>query len=280
MPLKIFQESKNEIRHIIGIAAGKGGVGKSSITVNLALALKQKGFSVGILDADIYGPSLKKMLPPDVMPSKNADKMLPALSMGVKIISMAYFRSENEASAVRAPIANSFIQQFLSNVFWGQLDYLLIDFPPGTGDVQLTIAQKANLSSSLIVTTPQEVALIDVRKAMNFFDQVKIPILGIVENMSFYLSQTGEKIHFFGKGGGKRLSRETGIPFLSEVPLDPYICACQDSGTSLFQKKEAELAASYYLMLADSVVEHSEALFMQRKEAISPFELLWKEIKE
>ena len=245
MPLKLFSEkekapsSLSKIKKVIAIAAGKGGVGKSTIAVNLALALKKEGFKVGLLDADVYGPSVKKMLPEGLLPCQSEEdpsRITPGLSLGIPFISVAHFKGEKEASLVRAPIANGVIQQFLHQVNWGDLDFLLIDFPPGTGDIQLTIAQQAGLSGALVVTTPQEVALLDVRKAIQLFLQLNIPILGIVENMSYLsIPHSEEKVYPFGKGGGERLAKEFGVPLFGEIPLDAELCRCGDEGKSLFQ---------------------------------------------
>lgn len=232
MPLPIYPSfSEKSIKKVVAVAAGKGGVGKSSVTVNLARALQKKGNKVGILDADVYGPSLRKMLPEDVLPQQMGEMLIPAVCQGIKLISMAYFRKNNEAAAVRAPIANGIINQFLK-VQWDDLDYLLIDFPPGTGDVQLTLCQQAKIDGAILVTTPQEVALLDVRKAFHLFEQVQVPVIGIVENMSFYLAN-GEKDYIFGKGGGKRFAAETGVPLLGEIPLDPALSLSADQGVSL-----------------------------------------------
>jgi len=242
MPLKMFEKKPIlpllKIGSVIGIAAGKGGVGKSSTTANIAYALKKAGHSVGILDADIYGPSIRQMMPEDTLPKQMGELIEPAVCQGIKIISMAYFRKEKEACAVRAPIANGVIGQFIKNINWGPLDYLLIDFPPGTGDIQLTICQNANLTGALIVTTPQQVALIDVRRAIDLFTQMHIPILGIVENMSYYQQQDKEKVYLFGQGGGRQLADEMGMPFLGEIPIDPLICECGDRGKSLYDIEE------------------------------------------
>lgn len=241
MPIPMFKKEQttdplSTIQYVIAIAAGKGGVGKSTVTVNLALALKRQGYAVGVLDADIYGPSIRRMLPEEDLPTQRGAFFTPAVCKGIKLMSMSYFRRENEAAAVRAPIANGLITQFLKNVDWGSLDFLLIDFPPGTGDIQLTLAQQANLAGAVMVATPQEVALMDVRKAMNLFDQVKVPILGVVENMSYYPHPvTGEPIYLFGKGGGERLAQEGGVPFLGDVPVDPQISRCGDEGLSIFE---------------------------------------------
>lgn len=232
MPLPMLPSTtEKQIKNVLAIAAGKGGVGKSSVTVNLARALHKQGARVGILDADVYGPSLRKMLPEDRLPKQEGDIILPALCQGIKVISMAYFRKDNEAAAVRAPIANGIINQFLK-VQWGPLDYLLIDFPPGTGDVQLTLCQQAKIDGALLVTTPQEVALLDVRKAMHLFEQVQVPLLGIVENMSYFLAN-GIKNYIFGQGGGKRFASETALPLLGEIPLDPLLSEAGDKGIAL-----------------------------------------------
>jgi ATP-binding protein involved in chromosome partitioning len=285
MSLKMYQPhevtSQSKKMQVIGIAAGKGGVGKSSVTVNLALALRQLNYSVGILDADIYGPSIRKMLPEDQLPSQIDQRISPAICSGIKMISMAYFRKDDEASVVRAPIANGVITQFIKQVNWGDLDFLLIDFPPGTGDVQLTLAQQANLIGAVMVTTPQEVALLDVRKAMNMFDQVKIPILGIVENMSYYHHiKTDEKIFIFGQGGGEKLARDSGVPFLGSIPIDPELCQSGDLGRSIFAMPSMVNSPSpqTFLNLAEQVTLHIAELKTVLKDYKSHFELIWKEM--
>lgn len=284
MPLKMFEEKKmaplQQITHILAVAAGKGGVGKSTVAVNLGLALKNKGYTVGIMDVDIYGPSVRKMLPEDRLPAQKGETLIPALCQGIKMISMAYFRKENEAAVVRAPIANKIVTQFIKNVEWGQLDYLLIDFPPGTGDVQLTLCQQANLTGAIMVTTPQEVAVLDVRKAMHLFDQVNIPLVGIVENMSyFHHLPSNQKIYLFGKGGGERLARESGVPFLGSIPVDPEICRCGDAGESLFAKTLSlgTEGAKAFLELTEQVTAQANLLKSLGKEGLKHFELIWKE---
>lgn len=285
MPLPIYPEASSqpisEIKNIIAIAAGKGGVGKSSVTVNLALALQKLQFRVGIMDTDIYGPSIRKMLPEDRMPIQKGNLIIPAKCSGIQMISMAYFRKENESSSVRAPIANGIVTQFIKNVAWGPLDYLLIDFPPGTGDIQLTLSQQANLSGALMVTTPQEVATIDVRKAMHLFNQVKIPIIGVVENMSYYYhSSTKEMLYLFGKGGGERLALETGVPFLESIPIDPAICKSSDQGRSIFAEEniEARHVSERFIALAHQVIKHLKAIKEQSNGCLNNFELVWKEM--
>ncbi len=228
---------------IIAIAAGKGGVGKSTITINLALALALQGAQVGILDADVYGPSVRRMLPEQTLPAQKGPTLMPAMCSGIRVISLAFFGKENHATAVRAPIANQLIHQFITQVEWGPLDYLLIDFPPGTGDIQMSLCQKANLSGAIMVTTPQEVALMDVRKAMHLFEQVQVPILGIVENMSYYVQPSGAKAYPFGKDGGRRLAEEFAVPLLEQVPLDPLVSECGDLGRSIFDYPSVASAA-------------------------------------
>lgn len=239
MPLPIAQSpSENKQKktyRILGIAAGKGGVGKSTVTVNLALSLQERGFNVGIFDADIYGPSIRKMLPELQLPQRSGDQILPAQCYGIKTISMAFFRPEAEAAAVRAPIANGIISQFIQGVNWGDLDYLLIDFPPGTGDIQLTLTQQLQIDGAILVTTPQEVAMLDVRKAASHFQQVSVPLLGIIENMSYYKqSPDAAPLYLFGQGGGKVLADSWGIPLLGSIPIDPAVSYRGDRGFSLF----------------------------------------------
>lgn len=282
MPLPLFsgQSSRPSKTHVtVAIAAGKGGVGKSSIAVNLGLALQAQGLQIGIMDADIYGPSIRKMLPEEDPPCQQGSVIQPAICKGIKMISMAYFRRKNEAIAVRAPIANGLISHFINNVEWGNLDILLIDFPPGTGDVQLTLSQQADIIGALMVTTPQEIALLDVRKSISLFEQLKVPIIGIVENMSYYQpSPNDEPIHLFGQGGGLRLASESGAPFLGKIPLDPFLCTCGDRGDSLFaedpQAKKSITRA--FQQLAKQVVEQIHLLKAIKKEGIGSFELTWK----
>jgi ATP-binding protein involved in chromosome partitioning len=250
-------------KNVIAIAAGKGGVGKSTVTVNLARALQAAGRAVGILDADIYGPSLRRMLPEDRLPAQADQHLLPADCAGIRLISMAFFRKDHEAAAVRAPIANSLIQQFLTQIQWGPLDDLLIDFPPGTGDIQLTLCQKAQLSGAIMVTTPQEVALMDVRKAMHLFAQVKVPILGIVENMSYFLDAASGQMHaLFGRGGGERLASEMGVRFLGQIPVAPAISQSGDEGTSLLTMKspDAQMASKAFAALAQQIMHEISTL--------------------
>ncbi|MBA3602717.1 MAG: Mrp/NBP35 family ATP-binding protein [Parachlamydiaceae bacterium] len=287
MPIPMYSSKENKpqlpksnIKNVVAIAAGKGGVGKSTVAVNLALALQSLGQRVGIFDADIYGPSVRKMLPEERPPSQQGDQLIPAICHGgIRMMSMAYFRTEKEAAAVRAPVATGIIKQFIQTVVWGDLDYLLIDFPPGTGDIQLTLSQQAHLLGALMVTTPQEVALLDVRKAMHLFEQVQVPIVGIVENMSYYQpAPTAEKVYLFGRSGGRKLAQATGVPFLGEVPIDPEICRCGDSGGSLIANQNATQGAQAFIALAKGFMEEVDVLKKLSEDTLQNFELTWREM--
>ncbi|MBA3236943.1 MAG: Mrp/NBP35 family ATP-binding protein [Parachlamydiaceae bacterium] len=275
-------QDKGQVKHVIAVAAGKGGVGKSTVAVNLALALQSQGKKVGIFDADIYGPSVRKMLPEEHPPSQQGNQIIPAICYGgVRMMSMAYFRKDKEAAVIRAPIANGIIMQFIQNTAWGNLDYLLIDFPPGTGDIQLTLSQHANLLGALMVTTPQEIAVMDVRKAIDLFEKVHLPIIGIVENMSYYKDlTTGQKLHLFGKGGGRKLAKASGVPFLGEIPIDAEICLRGDSGEPLIVKdiRDTSDGAFAFLEFSKNFIQEVEALKNSTEGSLQNFVLTWKEI--
>ncbi|HSX11868.1 MAG TPA: P-loop NTPase [Rhabdochlamydiaceae bacterium] len=244
-----------KIKNTIAVAAGKGGVGKSTVAVNLALALKQQGSRVGLLDADVYGPSIVHMLSKGIWPAQDPqdpNRILPGLSLGLKYISTAHFRNEQEGALVRAPIANSIISQFLHQVNWEELDYLIIDFPPGTGDIQLTLLQQATLSGAIVVTTPQEISLLDVRKCMQLFQKLQVPLLGVIENMSFFVNPVTQEKHFpFSSGGGKRLAEEFGIPLLGQLPIDELLSRSADLGESIFSAPNT--IASTFMGLAQEI---------------------------
>lgn len=239
MPLKMYgqnpiEDPLKEVKHVIGILGGKGGVGKSTVTVNLALALKALGRRVGILDADIYGPSTRHLLGGGELPTEREGQIYPAKARGIELISVAFFRKGEEASIVRAPIANQIIRQFLEKIQWGALDDLLLDFPPGTGDIQITLMQRAGIDGCVAVTTPQELALLDVRKSIQMCHQMGVPILGVIENMSYFLHQN-ERYALFGEGGGKLLADESQVPLLGQIPIDPKLSEVGDEGGSLFE---------------------------------------------
>ncbi|MEH6588894.1 MAG: iron-sulfur cluster carrier protein ApbC [Halioglobus sp.] len=227
--------SMNEIKHIVAVASGKGGVGKSTIAVNLALALKSQGKKVGLLDADIYGPSQQLMLgiADDVKPEQQGGQfLLPVPAHGLKTMSMGYLVTERTPMVWRGPMAGGALTQMLEQTLWGELDYLIIDMPPGTGDIQLTLSQKATVAGAVIVTTPQDIALLDAQKGIEMFSKVGIPILGVVENMAVHIcSQCNHAEHIFGESGGERICRDYGVPLLASLPLALSIREQADSGT-------------------------------------------------
>jgi ATP-binding protein involved in chromosome partitioning len=223
-----------DIRHIIAIASGKGGVGKSTTAVNLALALSTLGAKVGLLDADIYGPSQQLMLgvAEDVRPDQqDGQYLLPVPAHGLKTMSMGYLVSDRTPMVWRGPMAGGALAQMLEQTLWGELDYLIIDMPPGTGDIQLTLSQKASVAGAVIVTTPQDIALQDAKKGIEMFRKVEVPILGVIENMALHIcSQCGHVEHIFGEKGGERIAREYGVPLLASLPLAMSIREQTDSG--------------------------------------------------
>lgn len=252
-----------QAQSVIAVASGKGGVGKSTVCASLAVALRQAGYAVGILDADLYGPTMAHLLPETEPAQLREGRLHPAICSGVRLLSMAHFRPEWRSVALRAPMANGILSQFLQQVDWGKLDYLLIDFPPGTGDIQLTLCQAAAISAALIVTTPQEVALLDVRRTCHLFGEVKLPLLGVVENMS-YLEVAGSRLTPYGSGGGERIAAEFGAPLLAQIPLDPDLCArCESREVGSWSQEGSqplfrELAAAVAERLASSARQRIE----------------------
>ena len=219
------------VKHIIAVASGKGGVGKSTVSTNLAVALAQTGAKVGVMDADIYGPNIPMMMGVPDQPEKEGDKIKPAEAHGVKIMSMGFFVPEDTAVVWRGPMVHTAIQQFFRDVLWGELDYLLTDLPPGTGDAQLSLSQIVPLTGVVTVTTPQEVALYDVRKGMMMFKKVNVPLLGVIENMSFFVcGHCGERTDIFSFAGGERAAKKFDVPFLGRIPLAPAIREGGDAG--------------------------------------------------
>jgi len=220
------------IRRVVAVASGKGGVGKSTISVNLACGLKHLGATVGLLDCDIYGPSIPLMMGVHQKPTiSDAEKMVPPSGYGVKLMSMGFLLDGDQPVIWRGPMIMKTIQQFITAVEWGELDYLLVDLPPGTGDAQLSLCQTVPLDGGVIVTTPQEASLGVVRKGIAMFQKVNVPILGIVENMSYYITPSGERVEIFGHGGGQIEAKRQGVPFLGEVPIFVEIREGGDSGT-------------------------------------------------
>jgi ATP-binding protein involved in chromosome partitioning len=226
------------VKNTIAVASGKGGVGKSTVAVNLAVALAKDGAKVGLIDADVYGPSIPLMFglteKPKVYQSENSVKMLPLEKYGVKLMSIGLLVDENSPVIWRGPMASGAVKQFMSDVDWGELDYLIFDLPPGTGDIQLTLVQTIPLTGAVVVTTPQEVSLIDARKAFKMFERVNVPVLGVVENMSYFIAQdTGKKYDIFGIGGGSKMSEQYNAFFLGGIPIDPRVREGGDKGVPI-----------------------------------------------
>jgi ATP-binding protein involved in chromosome partitioning len=243
------------VKNVIAVASGKGGVGKSTVSVNLAVALAQSGASVGLLDADITGPNIPQMLGVEGQPTASPDnRITPLQRHGVKVISIQFFVPEGQPIVWRGPLVGGAIQQFLRDVDWGELDYLVVDLPPGTSDAQLTLAQAVPIGGAVLVSTPQEVALSDVEKAHAMFKRVGVPVLGIVENMSsFVCPHCGEAIEIFGRGGGEAFARRHGIEFLGQVPLDVTVRQGGDVGVPAVAQREPGPAAEALAALAHTV---------------------------
>jgi ATP-binding protein involved in chromosome partitioning len=240
------------VRHVIAVASGKGGVGKSTVAANLALALHARGARVGLMDADIYGPSVPMMFGLGTVDQTKTP--FPIEKFGVQLMSMGFLVDPAQAVIWRGPKVAQAVSSFLGQVPWGSLDYLLIDLPPGTGDAQLTLSQSAPLTGAIIVTQPQNVSLIDARKGVAMFQEVKVPVLGIIENMSYFVGDDGKRYEIFRSGGGRTLAAEIGVPFLAELPLDPAVSTCGDAGEPIVRKHPANLVSLAYLTLADIVI--------------------------
>lgn len=220
------------VKNVLAVASGKGGVGKSTVAVNLALALRESGARVGLMDADVYGPSLPLLTGVTGRPNTRDKKILPHSGYGLKLMSMGFFVDESSPVIWRGPMVHGLVRQFLTDVEWGELDYLVVDMPPGTGDAALTLTQQAPLAGAVIVTTANDLSLIDARKGLSMFEKVSVPVLGIVENMSYFVPPDlpDRKYWIFGKGGGARVAKELGVDFLGEIPIDPRVVEGGDIG--------------------------------------------------
>jgi ATP-binding protein involved in chromosome partitioning len=247
------------IRHLIAVGSGKGGVGKTTVSVNLAIALSKLGYRTGLLDADVYGPNVPLMLGVSKQPYAVENRIVPLEKEGLKLMSMGFLNPGDKPLIWRGPMLHSVIGQFLRGTEWGELDFLVIDLPPGTGDVQLSLIQTAPLTGAIVVTTPSDVSLEDARKAVNMFRQVRVEILGLVENMSYLIApQSGERIDVFGTGGGKRTAGAMDVHFLGELPLNPEIRIGGDTGDAVAWRGEQYPAAEPFYTMAREAARRAE----------------------
>ncbi len=255
------------VSHVIAVGSGKGGVGKSTVASNLALALARAGARVGLMDADVYGPNLPLMLGVTATPQSENGKIVPVPAHGIRLISMGFFLKEDEPVIWRGPMLHGVMKQFLGDVDWGTLDYLVIDLPPGTGDVQLTLSQVIPLSGAVIVTTPQDVALLDARKAIAMFKKVNVPILGIIENMSgFVCPHCNERTEVFGSGGGQKTAERLGVPLFGSIPLDPKLMRASDSGQPLLVTAPDSPLAQVFIDVARAVAARVSVVAFERAQ--------------
>jgi ATP-binding protein involved in chromosome partitioning len=263
------------VTNIIAVSSGKGGVGKTTIAVNLAIALAREGYSVGLLDADVYGPSVPKMFNaeeyrPEVKRENNADRIIPMYKYGVKVLSTGFFIDPAEAVIWRGPMASNFLKQLITQGDWGTLDYLLVDLPPGTSDIHLTLVQEVPVTGAIVITTPQDVALADAIKGISMFrsDKINVPVLGLVENMAWFTPAElpSSKYFIFGKEGGKKLAEKMDVPLLGQIPLVQSICEGSDKGTPA--ALEDSVSGIAFMELAGKVVENVEKRNKEQKPTI------------
>lgn len=255
------------VRNIVAIASGKGGVGKSTVAVNLAIALAQEGARTGLLDADIYGPNIPMMMGAARLGPPVNNRIIPTEAYGVKLMSIGFLVPPDQPIVWRGPMLHNALRQFLNDVDWGELDYLIVDMPPGTGDVQLSLAQSTPLSGGVIVTTPQNVALADARKGLAAFQKLDVPVLGIIENMSYFIApDTGKRYNIFGHGGGKRYAAQVGVPFLGEVPIDPRIAEGGDTGKPILVAQPESEAAQALRNVARQIAARLSVINLSRKD--------------
>ncbi|HZT80594.1 MAG TPA: Mrp/NBP35 family ATP-binding protein [Gemmataceae bacterium] len=240
------------IRHVVAVSSGKGGVGKSTVATNLAVALRKAGARAGLMDADIYGPSIPIMMGTGTIDPRATP--LPVERHGLKMMSMAFVMGPDQAAILRGPMIHKYLTAFLTQIDWGELDYLLIDMPPGTGDATLSLAQAVPVSGVITVVMPQDVSMAVARRGVEAFRQLRVPHLGIVENMSYFVGEDGKRYELFGHGGGEKLAKETGVPFLGQIPVDPRVAECSDAGEPIVAKHPDSPVGKAYQALAARVM--------------------------
>ncbi len=261
------------VRNAIAVASGKGGVGKSTVAVNLAVSLAQSGARVGLLDADIYGPNIPTMMGVEKLPPPKNEKLIPAEAYGVKLMSIGFLVKPEQPLIWRGPMLHSAIRQFLTDVEWDELDYLVIDLPPGTGDAQLSLSQSLPLSGGVIVTLPQQVSLDDALRGLEMFRQLEVPILGVVENMSYLELPDGTKMDVFGSGGGEKLAEETGVPFIGAIPMDPSVRQGGDAGKPVVVTDPESVVAKALKEIAEDLAAKVSVAAL-RQDNVVPIEFI------
>ncbi len=262
------------IKNALAIASGKGGVGKSTVAVNLAVSLAQSGARVGLMDADIYGPNIPTMMGLDRLPPAQEGGIVPGEAYGVKVMSIGFMVKPDQPIIWRGPMLHGVIRQFIHDVIWGQLDYLIIDLPPGTGDAQLSLAQTLPLTGGLIVTLPQKVSLEDARRGLEMFRQLEVPILGVVENMSYLELPNGEKLEVFGAGGGESLAEAANVPFLGKIPMDPAVPIGGDNGKPIVVANPDSSVAQVLTALAGDLAARISLSAIKKQSDLIPINIV------
>lgn len=257
------------VKNAVAVASGKGGVGKSTVAVNIAVALAQSGAKVGLLDADIYGPNIPTMMGINHLPPPQNEKLIPGEAFGVKVMSIGFLVKPGQPLIWRGPMLHSAIRQFLTDVTWGELDYLIIDLPPGTGDAQLSLAQSIPLSGGVIVTLPQDVSLEDASRGLYMFRELNVPILGVVENMSYLELPDGTRMDIFGKGGGEKLAKQAGVPFIGSIPIDPSVRIGGDQGSPIVVSMPEAASARALRSVAENIAARLSVAAYQQGGGVS-----------
>lgn len=262
------------IRNAVAVASGKGGVGKSTVAVNIAVVLARSGARVGLLDADIYGPNLPTMMGVDQLPPGKGSRLQPAEAHGVKVMSIGFLVKPDQPLIWRGPMLHSAIRQFLTDVDWGELDYLIVDLPPGTGDAALSLAQSLPLSGGIIVTLPQQVSLDDARRGLEMFRQLEVDIFGVVENMSYLELPDGSRMDIFGSGGGERLAQESGVPFIGAIPMDPAVRQGGDRGAPVVITQPDSPVAKAFVHIAEDIAARISVAAVKQNTSFIPINLI------